>query len=204
MIFYSIEAALSLGDAVTVLVSTDDHEIQDLVRKNFPQVKVHERDISIAQDNTPTSAVIKSIMDLKLFEDHFVWGILQPTSPLRTSAQVKEAFSLLVQSAAESLVSVEKIPYHLEHLFTLENSKKELSPVLDWGRVSTKTQDATGVYSLNGAIYLFTPDYFKRNLTFFDSKSIAYVMDSTSSVDIDNLEDFLRAERLLQRRDTHS
>ena len=58
------------------------------------------------------------------------------------------------------------------------------------------TQNLPDVFGPNGAIYIFRADDFLAAKGFPHDSVYAYEMDLVSSIDIDKIEDFEKAERL--------
>lgn len=61
-----------------------------------------------------------------------------------------------------------------------------------------RSQEHAVYYRLNGAIYIFDKIHFKDISKIYDKNSYAYIMNRTSSIDIDEKEDFIFAESLLR------
>ena len=53
------------------------------------------------------------------------------------------------------------------------------------------------IYETNGAIYLCDNDYWPDNYSFFGHNTFPYMMPNERSVDIDTIEDFELAEKLM-------
>ena len=110
--------------------------------------------------------------------------MLQPTSPLRTSAQVEEAIKLLIEKNYDSVWTVSKIDpkYHPLKLLQVVNG------VLDFydsrGSAIIARQQLTELYCRNGAAYVMTRDCILYQKTIKGAKAGAYVMkDAMISVD---------------------
>ena len=86
---YSIEAALGTGLFEHVIVSTDSEHYADISRQYGAETMM--RGERLSDDKATTYMVLKDILKNRLTEtiDYFV--LLQPTSPLRTSAHIEEA-----------------------------------------------------------------------------------------------------------------
>src|SRR5690606_4404975 len=126
--------------------------------------------------------------------------LLQPTSPFRTSKQIEEALELYTNDL-DMVVSVKETnsnPYFVlkeenKNGF-LENSKK--------GNFKTR-QECPKVYELNGAIYIININSLKRMPISEFTKVKKYVMDETSSHDIDTMLDWQLAEQILRKCQAH-
>ena len=55
------------------------------------------------------------------------------------------------------------------------------------------------LYNVNGALYLSTRDSFIKNLSFFTSKTLGYIMPDKYSIDIDTQLDWDFAEFLMKK-----
>jgi len=123
--------------------------------------------------------------------------LLQPTSPFRNAQHIKECYQLLVEKQAKGIVSVAPCDIKLE-ICNLLPADKKMSGFLSSKPV--KTQDMAQLFILNGAIYLFNRKGFKSLSQLYEkeSKTFAYIMSKTDSVDIDTELDFLWAEFILE------
>ena len=104
---YSIEAALNSGCFDTVFVSTDSEKYAAIAREYGASVPFL-RDETLASDTASTWAVVRQVLQEfaergELFDS---FAILQPTSPLRTKENIQEAYRLLEEKQATSVVAV--------------------------------------------------------------------------------------------------
>ena len=124
--------------------------------------------------------------------------LLQPTSPLRTAEDIREAFRML--HAKQSMAVVSVCP--AEHSPLLCGTLP-LSGSLD-GFLLRKANGPRQVYErayrLNGAIYLTQCDFLKQDSFLYRQGCYALTMDSSHSIDVDTVEDFVMAEALMQWR----
>ena len=203
LIQWTIDAARAVKpDIVEVMVSTDCEKIADLSIKGGAEVPFI-RDSSLALDMSSTVDVVKSVIEYykhKGREFEFVL-VLQPTSPLRSTNQIEEALELLKEKQADSIVSVCPAEHSPLWSNTLDESHS-MSAFIAEEFKTTRSQDLPAYYRLNGALYLTRVVRFLEEEAFLLSdNSYAYVMDSKSSVDIDEEIDFLLAKVILENRD---
>ena len=128
--------------------------------------------------------------------------ILQPTSPLRRDFHIKESVDLIIKTGADSVVSVSKIPahFHPRWQFTI-GAKGELAIVTGepFAEIITRRQDLPQTYTRNGAMYLGrTRTLFGNNPGIYGNHAAAYVMDEKYSVNIDESDDWAKAEAMLK------
>jgi CMP-N,N'-diacetyllegionaminic acid synthase len=190
LIAWTLEA-VQASDAVTsVVVSTDSDEIAQAVSG----VQILRRPANLAGDDTPMRAVVDHALAELGTPDVLV--LLQPTSPLRRSEHIDEAVRLLLESGADSVVSVVEVPHRFgpESLMALDDGR--LVPLAE---AATRRQDKRRVYARNGpAILAVRPDRIGDDLYGGDCRP--YVMRPEDSVDVDEQFDLELAEFLLERR----
>ena len=196
LIAWTIESALEAKIFYRVIVSTDSPAIADVAQKWGAEVPFL-RPEELAGDNSSSYDVInytlKQIEDIGLKD----WVMmLQPTSPLRSSKDIKDMVLERTDTDFLSFVSVCPFSHPVEWINTIpENGsmKDFLSPGVD----KNPRQNYKKNYILNGALYLSRVDYYLENRGFFGNKTKAFVMSEEKSIDIDTLFDFRLAECVL-------
>src|SRR5215813_1841194 len=109
LIAYTIEAAAGSQELTHFVCSTEDTEIARIA--NDLGCPVLERPAELAGDATPMKAVIRQVLAAVRPTPEIV-VLLQPTSPLRTSAHIDCAIQMLVHADADSVVSVSRVAGH--------------------------------------------------------------------------------------------
>ena len=61
-----------------------------------------------------------------------------------------------------------------------------------------RRQDLPNVFMPNGAIYIIDVNTFLQHEKLFTSKTIAYIMDSQSSIDVDTREDLHIVKKIIE------
>lgn len=195
LIYYSINAALSLTTIENICVSTDSPEIKKVAEEFNIDVPFLRPDM-LASDSATTEDVILHALDFykrKGVSYDFV-VLLQPTSPLRKSTHIKEALSL-IKSGVELIVSVKETDSNPYYVLFEENNKGVLEKSKKG--VFTRRQDCPVVYELNGAVYVISVKQLKEK-GYQNLKMLKFVMSKESSVDIDDEIDFKLAELLMK------
>ena len=108
LLLWAIDAALAADTVTRVVVSTDDDEIAAAAG----DAELLRRPAELAGDDTPMLEVIRHA--LEHVEPCEVLVLLQPTSPLRRPEQVDEAVRMLLESGADTVVSVVEVPHRYE------------------------------------------------------------------------------------------
>jgi CMP-N,N'-diacetyllegionaminic acid synthase len=192
LLAYAIEAANESRHRPRTVVSTDSDTIAGVAAELGAEV-VH-RPAALAADETPMRDVVDhALRALGRFD---VLVLLQPTSPLRRAEHVDEALQLLLDSGADSVVSVVEVPhrYRPDSLMALDDGR--LVPL---GASARRRQDKALVYARNGpAILALRPDRISEDLYGGDCRP--YVMSPEESVDVDEPFDLQLAEFLAARR----
>jgi CMP-N,N'-diacetyllegionaminic acid synthase len=195
LISWTIEAALSTIGIDDVVVSTDDEEIADVARRSGAAVPFI-RPADLATDQTP--GIDPVLHALGMMPDFDAVVLLQPTSPLRTPADIEAVLALDRNGTSPSVVSVCAADAHPAWMYTLGEGGAMI-PLADTPSVARR-QDLDPVYALNGAIYYAHVEWLKTQRRFVGPHTLAYVMPVDRSVDIDTPLDWRISEMLLQDR----
>jgi len=200
LIAHTIIAAKKSKYLTRTIVSTDDQEIADISRQfggEVPFIRPGE----LAQDESTSLAVVNhALCWLKQNnnEDYDYLMILQPTSPLRTAADIDACIIQAVDGQADSVMSMTKLddfsPAKLKQI-----RGGLIHPYFEnEGNYSARRQDLDKMYKRNCAIYLTKVELIKQN-DLFGRTSLAYLMPPERSIDINQPIDFELAEFWLQR-----
>ena len=198
MINWSIEAAKNVPSIARVMVSTDCETIANTAKAAGGEVPFL-RPASLSSDTSSSVDVVRHT--LEYFEgigecfDYVL--LLQPTSPLRSAADIQGALDLLNVKGADSVISVCECEHSPLWSNTLDDSLS-LENFIPKNVKNMRSQDLPQYYRLNGAIYLTKVEQFLQEGVLMSGNSVAYKMDSHSSVDIDTKLDFIIAETILR------
>jgi len=183
------------GHQSTICVSSDSQTIIDIVEKEGIQVPF-VRPKELAQDDSSSESVmLHALQFYKEKEQSFdLLVLLQPTSPCKTRKQIEEAINLFTFDL-DMVVSVKKSkanPYF--NLFEeQENGFLKKSKEGNF----TRRQDCPEIYEYNGAIYVINVKSLLNKGYVNFNRIKKYEMDLATSIDIDTLEDFELAERMM-------
>jgi CMP-N,N'-diacetyllegionaminic acid synthase len=199
LIAWTIIAALESKCCERVIVSTDDPEIVRVARDWGAEVPFL-RPGDLALDTTPQiEVVLHSISCLREDQgnnpDYIL--LLQPTSPFRTSDDIRKITASAKAKDADAVVSVciaQTHPYLTKKITADGKLKEFITPAVNYER----RQDMPVAYSLNGALYLNKVSSLVLEHTFTPEGSFAYIMPQERSLDIDNPWDFYLAELILR------
>ncbi|MFV0237894.1 MAG: cytidylyltransferase domain-containing protein [Flavobacteriales bacterium] len=193
LIAYTIEAALTVKEITRVLVSTDDEAIAKVAIQygaECPFLRPSELATDEAQSIDVFRHAVEEIEKRNIRVDDII--ILQPTSPLRTSKQIKEAINLFYDKKADSVVSYCQESHPISwHKYISEEGKFE---EIDKNEKSNhNSQTVRKTFFPNGAIYILKKKMLEEKV-YYSSESYAYIMEKQTSIDIDTIDDFHYAE----------
>ena len=193
LIGWTIDVALNTSSIKRVVVSTDDEEIASIAKTIGADVPFM-RPNKIAEDSSPgIDTALHAIEQLSEFD----WLILlQPTSPLRTAADIDGIVRFCLERNAPSAVSVNKVHKNPYWMYQRTETEK-LQPIISNTMNILRRQDLTDAYVLNGALYLARINWLKEQRSFVGQVTLGYIMTPESSVDIDTQIDWQWAEFLI-------
>lgn len=197
LISWTIEASLASKYINKTIVSSEDKEILE-ISEEFGAIPF-QRDESLAGDFVKTELVLLDV--LNKLEDKFDYLVLlQATSPLRNSLHIDEAFKMLIEKNAKSLISVYE-PDHSPLKAFLSNEDGTLKGIVNDSYPFYPRQVLPKTFYPNGAIYIIdVKEFLKYGSLFIPNKTIYYIMDKLYSNDIDTLDDLKKIEKEYSRK----
>lgn len=194
LLAWTIDAAKGSQYADRTILSSDDDAIMQ-VGKDLGCDVPFRRPAELATDIASTIDVVLHALDALPGFD--IVGVLQPTSPLRTSADIDAACAQLVTSCAPACVSVspvEQTPYWMYRM----DGRNVLVPIVEPPAGVTRRQDLPEVFTLNGAVYVADVRWLRDKRTFVSTDTVGSVMPLERSIDIDTAEDFETFRRTIE------
>ncbi len=178
------------------LLSTDDAAIAEAGRA-CGLAAPFLRPAALAGDTASSVDVVLHALDwlAETHDEHPAWVLLlQPTSPFRPPAAIDRAWAMLRDDLAlDAVIGVKALHRSLGSLF-LPDARGHLQPLSDDG--ITRRQDAPGLLTPNGALYLVRSAMLRAGGSFFPPATAALPMDAIASLDIDDATDWAMAEAL--------
>lgn len=198
LIAWTIKAAQKCKYIDKVIVSTDDVEIAEVSQKFGAEIPFL-RPAHLATDEASSFGVAEHLLKW-LYEQQYnveTLCLLQPTSPLRNSTDLEDAFEWYIANAADAVVGVCKAEHPPLWCNTLP-ADKNMNNFLQSDVKGKRSQDLPDYYRINGALYIYNADQLLcKNEFFYNEKTFAYCMSNEHSIDIDTEFDFKVAEMLL-------
>jgi CMP-N,N'-diacetyllegionaminic acid synthase len=198
LIWYTIESAATSELLTRFVVSTEDEEITDVASTCGAEVIL--RPPELAADNTPMLPVVAQVLQEAESREKAVFdfvAILQPTVPLRTGQDIDECIRILIDTKADSVISVYQVfDHHPSRMYRIENDRLISYAPEPAGRLR---QDLSPVFHRNGAVYAFRRSLLDEMGTFIGPDTRPYLMPRERSINIDEEIDLLLADVVISR-----
>lgn len=197
---YTAESALESRAITKVILSTDSEEIAKVGIQIGLEVPFIRPSI-LAQDTTPTIEVLQHA--IKFYEDQDVFFdlvcILQPTTPFRQKGFIDKAIEKFSHSNIDTLISVLEVPHQFNPHWVFEEKEKNVLRIATGDEIIIpRRQDLPKSFYRDGSIYLIKKDLIVRDNTLF-GKKIGYIeSEKNNFVNIDTLDDWLIAEKIIK------
>jgi CMP-N-acetylneuraminic acid synthetase len=193
LIAHSIEAARAAASIDAVLVSTEDPEIAEIARAWQAEVAV--RPPELADDVTQNHTVLRHLLTAGSLAARYRYVVLlQPTSPLRTAADIDACLAPLLAGKARSVMTLTPVEHHPGKTMILRDGCAE--PFTCDADVEARRQDLTPIFRQNGAVYGVAITDFLHEDRFFLRPCAVSIMPPERSIDIDGEADLILAEAL--------
>ena len=200
IIAYSIEVALQSGVFDIVLVSTDDEKIASIARE-YGAIVPFMRPDYLSDDRTGTTEVIQHAIKQwqQLGNEVHLACCIYATSPFLQKKYIIQAIKRLEQHKTKRCAfTVCKFNYPIQRSFTIESTDEIVTPV-DVESIPKRSQDLPSVYHDAGQLYVAkAEDFLDTSFNVFSNLSIPIILPHYLVQDIDEEEDWIRAEYMYQ------
>lgn len=194
LITYTIRYAINFCKNSDIIVCTDC-PIAKTISNNLG-IMTLERPFYISNDHATTSSVLKYVLEIQQEKGCFYQSVttLQITNPFRPANLYNDAFELFISDFHKD--SVISITPNNKKIGNITNSYFES---LNY-QCEQRSQDINNSYFENGLIYISKPQQILEKENLFGSKILPLIVDANFPIiDIDTLEDFIEAEKILQK-----
>lgn len=201
MVVRSIEAAQASGCFDQIIVSTDDVEIAELARNSGAEVPFI-RPAELADDFAGTTPVVAHAVKWYQNQGHQPNAVccLYATAPFVLPADLRNGLALLDQSKPERFVfTATAYASPIERALRINRQSGE-AEMISPEHFSTRSQDLETSYHDAGQFYWGRAESWLKSSNIFTG-SILLVLPTWRVQDIDDEEDWLRAELLFKVRD---
>jgi N-acylneuraminate cytidylyltransferase len=199
LIAYSIEQALLSRHITRVVVSTDDPQIGSVAAQYGAEVVW--RPVEISGDMASSeSALLYTLNFLAENEDYHpdLLVFLQCTSPLTIMSDIDGTITALIESKADTALSVSPFHYFLWKSDQPENGRESAVGINHDKSMRQLRQEQKPQFIETGAVYAMRVDGFLQQQHRFFGRTAMYVMPHERRLEIDEPVDFKVAEVLLK------
>lgn len=186
---WTLEAATGCAAISGVYVSTDSDEIAEVVQGLDLGIHVIMRPGEYATDEASTESVMLHFKSLIHFD---VLLTVQVTSPLLTAHDLDQALFQFQKQELDSMLSAVRTKRFFWH--------DKVVPINYDPLQRPRRQDFPGTLMENGAFYLTRRDILQLCQCRLGGKIGIYEMGESTAVEVDELEDWERLERILLQR----
>lgn len=195
MVAWSVHAARGSRFVDRVVVSSDSDEI---LAAADADVRL-KRPPHLATDDATMLGVVEHALDAA-GDGCSVGVLLQATSPLRLAEDIDGALELMLRTGAPSVVSMTEASKSPYWMYTVDGTG-HAKPLFPEEAAATRRQALPTAYALNGAVYAFDVAWFRANRTFMNDETLAYLMPTERSVDVDSAMDLALVDLLFRKRE---
>ena len=189
LVTHAIDAARDATTVTRVLASTDDERIGEVALAAGAELIRRPAALSGATSRT-VEAVLHALDEIKA-PDSAIVVLLQPTTPLRTAADIDECLALHGKRTTGSVVQFSASTEHHPWKTCLVVDGR-LTPVRDWPELEAPRQLLPGVLRPTGGVYVVGAGDLRAQQRFFVPEVLAQVIPAERAVDIDTPEDLRR------------
>lgn len=191
LIYYPIKAALKVNKISCVYFNSDSDQMLKYVSKKFSKCIIYKRPKKLGLDKTSSFDVLSDIIKkLKLQKKFEYFVLLEPTSPLTSSADIEKAINkILKNKLATSLLSVvdSTIPnsyfsFSLKNNFLIPNKFRK--------QYNLRRQDLKKSYFIDGSIYISKVKTYLKYKNFTQPKTLCFKNIKIKSFQIDDDIDY--------------
>ncbi|HCU59448.1 MAG TPA: hypothetical protein DIC64_05680 [Alphaproteobacteria bacterium] len=201
LIYYVLKAAEESKVIDEIVVATENEKIKSVVSEmNFSKVKIFNRSLQTAQENSPTIDVVQEYLQKSDVKSEDYLFLIQATSPLLQAKDIDGIFKKMLDDKCDTAITCARSKryywndngYSLNFYWTDElNEKHHLY------QKRTRRQEMKGCLLENGAIHLTTVASLIKNKDFVVEPCSVYEMDATTAVEIDEPIDWMFVETIM-------
>ena len=201
LVEYAVASAAASASVGSIVLTSDDDDI--LARyEDRDEVFVVRRPPALATDTASSSDTVAHA--LEQWEASGGWApkaliLVQATTPLRTGTDIDRAYELFTKSGGESVISVCHVDgiRHPRVMYRMrEDGRSDLFVPDEIDRMTRR--DYETLYQRNGAIYIVSAEYFRREHRLRSRTPVLYEMAWERSINVDGPGDLLIARALIE------
>ncbi|MCH9661012.1 MAG: acylneuraminate cytidylyltransferase family protein [Bacteroidetes bacterium] len=196
---YTVEAALGASLLDTIVFSSEDATLINMAKElgvSVPFIRPAE----LASDTAGSLEVVQhAVQFLAQKGQHYdAVCLLQVTTPFRTSEDIDTAIEKFKNEGNDSLISVQEVPSHYNPHWVFMPKDGGLKIATGEKEIIKRRQELPEAYIRDGAIYITKTDVLLKRQSFFGATISYMVLHPETSVNIDTMADWQKAEAILK------
>ena len=200
LISYRIQSAIATQISSDIWVSTDSEKYAQIAKEYGAEIPFLRPDY-LATDDTSSVDVLLHAMDyaLSLDKKYDFIGLLEPTSPFVQSTDLDKAIELLEKNDNASAIVATK-ESNPNRLF-IQKEEEYLSELADNLKLYKKQGRQSFVKEItpSGGFYICKWNNFLKTKSFYTEKTLSYLLDDISGLEIDEPLDWEFAEFIVNK-----
>ena len=184
-----------------VILSTDSHKILNLIKKNRKLVKF-KRNKNLAKNNTPMLSVMKNaIIFFEKIKKKKISNlvIFDPTSPLRSQEDIKNAIKIFEKEKPDLLLSVHEAQ-HNPYFSMVEKKGKYFQLCKNPEKNPGTRQQVPRVYEINTIVWIYSRKAIFSENKRIPKRTLIFKTPINRSIDIDTKDDINRIYFYLNKK----
>jgi len=198
LICRAIETAIKTPILSEIVVSSDSEEVLNL-RHNYPnpQLTFLNRPVAISGDDSPAIDYVNHALDYfpREGKEFDIIVILQPSSPFTLPSDIEGTVNMLLNSSADSSVSVVRLSHDINPLKMKLLKGQRLIPYIEDEKGRMSAEALPEVYVRNCSVYVSRISVIQSG-SIIGNECLGYVMPRERSIDINDELDLKFAEFL--------
>lgn len=207
LIAYSIKAARDAKLVTRTIVNTDAEYIAEEARKYQAEIPFM-RPAELAGDlSTDLDVFIHTLQWLKDHEGYTPDYVVQlrPTSPVRPTGIVDQCIKRLIDSDGDSVRVVTKAPVTPYKMWRVQDEQHAMIPLLELAGVdepfNQPRQKLPEIFWQIGCLDVIRTNVITQLHSMSGKKILPFIVPQQFAVDIDDMESFEKAARVIARED---
>lgn len=200
LIAWTVEQACQCNYFDKVIISTDCEKIAK-IGKYFGADVPFLRPAELSKDDSSSMDLVHHALNYYSLRGEIfdIVVLLEPTSPLRKNQNLNQAMKLFIEklSSYDSLISVGKIERELPSVIKKIDNRNILSAFLKKEETDNH-KEKLEAYFPYGVIYAVKVSMLSKDNTFYQEKSLPYIIERWQNFEIDDLVDFLCVEKMME------
>jgi len=200
LIAYTVESIQESKLLTNAILSSDDEAIISIAKELGLKVPFI-RPAELASDHSPTLPVILHALDFFSSQGEYFDAVclLQTTTPFRTKGMIDLAIKKMIETDADALVSVLPVPHEYNPHWIFEpDASGWLKIATGEEKIIPRRPELPATYFRDGAIYITKTSVLLKNESLYGQKLTFILGDQARYVNLDTLEDWRKAELLVQ------